>query len=34
MHLPPTLEQKFLEAGHVLFFPGPQSSQESTELGF
>lgn len=28
MHLLPALNQKLLEAGHVLFLPEPESSQE------
>ena len=30
----PTLDQKLLEAGHVLVLTGPKSSQKLTEMGF
>lgn len=33
IHLPLALNQKFLEAGHVLFLPEPKSSQKPKELG-
>lgn len=33
MHLPQALNQEILETGHVLFLPGPKSSQKPTELG-